>query len=93
MEQLIFFLVVMMVAWLMFAGTTFLGAWVFFKGTRPAAIGGGFWREPKGDVFTIPDPDRSDMTQAPDYGPSADEIAAADRSREFLNRIFPKEAA
>ena len=35
------------------AGLMFLGAWVMFKGK--ATQGEGFIREPKGDVFRIPD--------------------------------------
>jgi len=59
------------------------GAWVSFRVRRVAGDGGGFIKDPKGDVFNI-DKDDDELTYG---GPSLDEKAILKNTNRFLKAL------
>lgn len=78
--QIVFFqmLILMGVMILLAIACFIVGAFVMFKGRK--APGEGFFSQPKGDVFAIPE-----AADAPDF--PEDEKAILERTNKFLDRI------
>lgn len=62
-----------------------LGAYIMFKAKSPDS-NSGFLREPKGDVFSIPDETSPDFLNTSGE-PSADEKRVLEKTNEFLKTL------
>jgi len=61
----------------------FTGAFIMYRGKAQPGSGGGFLKDPKGEVFTIPIGDDSDFPKEP----NGDEENILNRTKSFLKTI------
>lgn len=81
MINIIWIFIAMAVAVILCLASVLLGAFLMFRGQR--TTGGGFFKEPKGAVFSIPD---ADLEQA-GLTPGAAEERIMENTEKFLKTL------
>lgn len=83
MHDFIIFLILMFAGGVLSILSVFAGAFIMYRGKIQPGSGEGFLKNPKGDVFTIPDTDALDFPQEP----NRDEQNILKRTERFLKTI------
>jgi hypothetical protein len=83
MHEYIIFLILISAGVLLSIVCVFAGAFIMYRGKAQPGIDGGFLKDPKGDMFTVPFDDDLDFPKEP----NKDEENVLNRTNKFLKTI------